>query len=130
MPETSTATGFETTATMDRSDRRGGPRVEVLGSLHGQLVPLRVMVRVREIGFGGFSIESDVPLPIDVQQDFRFTLRQGNAVTIRARVVHCRGEQRDDRPVYVVGLAFADELPGRRRRTRTKARLADPALAS
>ena len=114
---------------MSHTDRRGGPRVEVLGSLHGQLVPLRVGVRVREIGFGGFSIESDVPLPLDAQQDFRFTLRLGHTVTIRARVVHCRGDQRDDRTIYVVGLAFADELPSRRR-TRAKARNAQPALAS
>ncbi len=129
MPQPSPSTGFASTATLSRTDRRGGPRVEVLGSLHGQLVPLRVSVRVREIGFGGFSIESDVPLPLDAQQDFRFTLRQGNTVTIRARVVHCRGDQRDDRMIYVVGLAFADELPARRR-TRAKTRKAEPALAS
>jgi hypothetical protein len=86
-------------------------------------------VRVREIGFGGFSIEAAMPLPAGAEQDFRFTLRNGGTVAVRARVVHCRAEQRDGRTIHIVGLAFADELPERRRRARPAVRAVDPITA-
>jgi hypothetical protein len=87
-----------------------------MGTLHGQIVPLRIAITVREIGFGGFSIETVFPLPVDAVHDFRFTLRNGSTVTVRARVMHCREEVRDTATIYIAGLQFADSLPARRRK--------------
>ena len=97
-------------------ERRRGPRLEVLGTLHGQMVPLRIAIAVREIGFGGFSIETVFPLPVEAIHDFRFTLRNGSTVTVRGRVAHCREEVRGTGTIYVAGLQFVDPLPARRRK--------------
>ena len=97
-------------------DRRKSPRLEVLGTLHGQIVPLRIAITVREIGFGGFSIETVFPLPVEAIHDFRFTLRNGSTVTVRGRVAHCREEVRETGSIYIAGLEFVDPLPARRRK--------------
>lgn len=97
-------------------ERRKSPRLEVMGTLHGQIVPLRIAITVREIGFGGFSIETVFPLPVDAIHDFRFTLRNGSTVTVRGRVVHCREDARESATIYIAGLEFVDALPARRRK--------------
>jgi hypothetical protein len=79
-------------------------------------VPLRIAITVREIGFGGFSIEIVFPLPVDAVHDFRFTLRNGTTVTVRGRVAHCRAEERESATIYIAGLEFVDALPERRRK--------------
>ena len=95
-------------------DRRGSVRLEALGTLHGQLVPFRIAISVREVSLGGFSIETVFPLPLGAFQSFRFTLRSGAALTLRARIVHCRAETRGGKAVYVIGLEYVDSLPTRR----------------
>jgi hypothetical protein len=100
-------------------DRRRTPRLEVMGALHGQMVPMRVAIRVCEIGLGGFSIETVFPLPEEAVQEFRFTLRNGLTVNVRGRVKHCRPESRDGAVVYVIGLEYADDTPTQRTKATT-----------
>jgi hypothetical protein len=88
-------------------DRRRSPRLEVMGSLHGQMVPLRIAICVREVSFGGFSIETVFPLPIGAEHEFRFTLRSGLTVTVRGKVAHCRQESGNP-ALYVMGLEYVD----------------------
>jgi hypothetical protein len=97
-------------------ERRRSTRLEVLGSLHGQLVPLRIALKIREVGFGGFSIETVFPLPVGAIHDFRFTLRNGSVVALSARVAHCRTDPRSAPRIYVIGLEFADDLASRRKK--------------
>jgi len=104
------------TTALTLHERRQSPRLEVLGTLHGQIVPLRIAITVREIGFGGFSIETVFPLPVEAIHDFRFTLRNGSTVTVRGRVAHCREEVRETGSIYIAGLEFVDPLPARRRK--------------
>ena len=67
-----------------RRERRRGHRVEVLGQLHGHLVALRLPVTVRDIGSGGFSIETPVPFPDRAPHSFRFTTAQDTEAVFRA----------------------------------------------
>ena len=83
---------------------------------HAAIARLWIAITVREIGFGGFSIETVFPLPVDAIHDFRFTLRNGSTVTVRGRVVHCREDARESATIYIAGLEFVDALPARRRK--------------
>ena len=47
-------------------NRRKSPRFETLGRVLGHLIDADLPVRVREIGFGGFSIETIEPIPVDI----------------------------------------------------------------
>jgi hypothetical protein len=93
-----------------------------MGSLHGQMVPLRIAIRVTEVGSGGFAIETVFPLPVGAEHDFRFTLRDGLTVDVRGRVVHCRHEQRGMASVHVIGLEFVEAPAERRRKAETLVR--------
>jgi hypothetical protein len=119
MPQGTPLSSHAPTTALTILERRQSPRLEVLGTLHGQIVPLRIAITVREIGFGGFSIETVFPLPVEATHDFRFTLRSGSTVTVRGRVMHCREEARGSTPIYVAGLQFVDALPARRRKAHT-----------
>lgn len=100
-------------------ERRRSPRLEVMGALHGQMVPMRIAIRVIEVGLGGFSIETVFPLPAGAVQEFRFTLRNGLTVHVRGRVAHCRSEPRDDAEIFVIGLEYADDTPAQRKKAST-----------
>src|SRR5690242_11884933 len=90
-----------------RHDRRRSHRVEVLGQLHGHLVALRVPVKVRDIGTGGFSIETPVPFPDRAPNAFRFTMADGaEAVLTAVSVRSARIDRPNEPPSYVTGFEF------------------------
>ena len=102
-------------------ERRHAPRLEVLEQLHGQLVSVKVPLVVREMGAGGFSVESTVPFPPGARHRFRFTLAGGGKVIVEADGVHMRsmsqtgGTDRD-----ISGFAFCrDGHPESARAVRT-----------
>src|SRR5262245_57060021 len=70
--------------------RRKTPRIEVLGQLHGTLVAMDVPILVRNIGAGGFGIESPVPFPPGATHVFRFTAGTGLRVVLKACTRHCQ----------------------------------------
>lgn len=92
--------------------RRRFPRIEVLGVVEGQRVPLDVPMQVRDLSQGGFSAESAVPFPPGTQHVFRFTALNRNEVSLKATVVHCRlaRADADGHYTYITGFEFlADE---------------------
>lgn len=97
----------ETGGTDVRQDRRRSPRIQLLGEVRGQILPSRTTVDVREIGLGGFSVETRDPLrPGDVLS-FVLTVEGGADMPLRARVVHCRPRtELDAAGLYVTGLEF------------------------
>ena len=72
------------------AERRFAPRLDVLDQLHGHLVKINVPLIVRELGAGGFSVESPVPFPPGARHRFRFTLAGGGEVIVEAVGVHTR----------------------------------------
>ena len=95
-----------------RPERRETPRIDVLGRLDGHIETVDLTVRVREIGLGGFSVESPCGFPVDAEHDFRLRLSSGGAVTVRARAVHTyRRPDGGDAP-YITGFLFV-QTPNR-----------------
>ena len=91
------------------AERRQTPRLEVLDQLHGRLVALKVPLVVREIGPGGFSIESIVPFPPDSHHQFRFTAGTGDEIVAHAVVVHTRPAGAGGTPArYITGFVFGE----------------------
>ena len=88
-------------------ERRRSHRVEVLGQLHGHVVALKLPLVVRDIGSGGFSVETPVPFPIDSTHLFRFTTADGHEVRVKAESVRClRVSPSDAHPAYITGFEF------------------------
>lgn len=83
------------------------PRIEVMGQLHGQLVPMNLPIDVRDLSSGGFAIESTVDFPVGAVHRFRFITQNGIEVLVRASARHCRSvESADGSPRFVAGFAF------------------------
>jgi len=70
--------------------RRKTPRIEVLGHLHGQLVAMDVPIIVRNLGAGGFGIESEVAFPVGATHTFRFTAATGFRIVVSGAARHCQ----------------------------------------
>jgi hypothetical protein len=93
--------------------RRKGPRIEVLGQLHGQLVPIEIPILLRNLGAGGFAIESSVPFAPRAVHRFRFTTVSGVAVVVTAEVRHTQTIVVPDGSTrHRTGLAFVHEPGG------------------
>lgn len=99
-------------------DRRRWPRVEVLGHIHGIVVPMNLPVQLQDASFGGFAIDASIPFPVDCTHQFRFVLPEGEPVVLNARVAHCRQlPTSGGRAIYRVGLEFAHLHAERDRQT-------------
>jgi hypothetical protein len=67
-------------------------------------------VRVRDVGLGGFSVETVEPLDIGVVQTVRFTTVDDWSALLPARSMHCRPSvAADGSPRYATGFSFVDE---------------------
>ncbi len=88
-------------------NRRHSPRFDTLGRIVGHLAAVDLPVRVREIGFGGFSVETVEPLPADTPHRVRFTARDDWSIELDARAVHCRPScATDGSPRFATGFCF------------------------
>ena len=95
---------------MIKGDRRATPRIEVMDQLHGRLVSLNVTLVVRELGAGGFSIESPVAFPPNARHQFRFSTPGGVEVILEATVVHSRPSiAADGKRSCITGFAFCHD---------------------
>lgn len=102
--------GLDRDRAVDPRERRGTPRVKVLGQIHGHIVTLDVPVLIREIGLGGFSIETALKFPVGAEHAFRLTHADGESVTLRGRVAHCTGRLKADRsPTFITGFMFLED---------------------
>ena len=87
--------------------QRRAPRIEVMGQLHGQLVPMNVPLDVRDLSSGGFAVESTVSFPVGAVHRFRFITKTGAEVIVRASARHCRPvETPDGSARFLAGFAF------------------------
>jgi hypothetical protein len=91
-------------------ERRRYPRFGTAGRLAGHLIDQDLPVRVRDIGLGGFSIETMEPLATGVEHRVRFVSHDDWSTVLAARVSNCRPSCADDgSPLYVAGCAFSAE---------------------
>jgi hypothetical protein len=91
-------------------ERRRSPRVDLLADLQGHLVTLDERVQVKQIGFGGMTLETTAPLSPRIEHDFRLVVG-ARSITVRARVVHSRLLISADSVRHVAGLEFLDPSP-------------------
>lgn len=90
--------------------RRQSPRFEVLGRIVGYLTSRDLPVRVREVGFGGFSIETLEPVTTGAVEPVRFTTTDDWSASLFAQSLHCRPScAPDGSPRYVTGFQFVDQ---------------------
>jgi len=88
-------------------ERRRTPRIQVVGRLHGRSVALGLPVRIREVGFGGFSLESALPFPKGAEHLFRFTLDDGTVVEVQATSIHTMRVTTPGGLSHLSGFAFS-----------------------
>jgi hypothetical protein len=88
--------------------RRRYPRLEVLGLVEGQRIPLDTHLTVRDLSVGGFSAESAVPFPPGSKHHFLFTTALGEEVVLSATSIHCRLATADANGhfTYITGFEF------------------------
>ena len=70
-------------------ERRSNPRLDVLGQVHVHIATCPVPASLREIGPGGFSLETTTPFPPGQTHEFHFGLDDGSEMQVRAASVHC-----------------------------------------
>jgi hypothetical protein len=94
----------------DASERRRHPRFPAHQRLVGYLTSPRLPVHVRDVGLGGFCVETVDPLEPGVVQTVRFTTADDWSAMLPARSLHCRPSvAADGTPRYATGFAFVDE---------------------
>jgi hypothetical protein len=75
--------------TVAAEDRRRDLRLQILGQLSGQLVPLDVSFAVRNLSAGGFAVESPIRFHTGTSHEFRFILADGRTLKVGGETVHC-----------------------------------------
>ena len=97
----------ETLPSSDVVERRATPRLDVNGRIQGQLDESLMPVRVREIGLGGFSIETTAPVE-DGLHIVRFTAHDRWSISLSAWSRHSRPFCGTDGVArHVTGFEFA-----------------------
>ena len=98
-------------------ERRRAPRIELLGRVHGHIVPpdgsesaADRTVTVREMSLGGLSFHADTPFPVGEIHEFHLTLGDDSAVVLRGRVVRCEEIVAEDGGrLFLTGVQFIDD---------------------
>ena len=99
-------------------ERRKHPRFAAAGRLAGHLLEHDLPVRVRDIGLGGFSVETMEPLATGVDHRVRFISHDDWSTILQARIANCRPSCAEDgSPLYVAGFAFVDDGTPETKRT-------------
>ena len=95
---------------MSQSERRRYPRFAASEKLAGHLLDADLPVRVRDIGLGGFSIETMEPLEAGTEHRVRFVSRDDWSTVLPATIANTRPSCADDgSPLFVSGFAFKKE---------------------
>src|SRR5262245_10322149 len=91
-------------------ERRRYPRFAAAEKLAGHLLDSDLPVRVRDIGLGGFSIETMEPLEAGTEHRVRFVSRDDWSTVLAARIANTRPSCAEDgSPLFVSGFAFNNE---------------------
>ena len=89
------------------SDKRDSERVELLGSLQGEVMVFQPTA-IRQMSLGGMQVETAFPLQLDSLHDFRLTLGK-RSVVVKGRVAHSRISDVDQELVtYRTGVEFIE----------------------
>jgi len=89
---------------------RRSRRLDIGKLVVGHLLPSGVPIKIRDIGFGGFAMETRAPVRVGSVLDFRFTSKNGLTFVLTAEVAHSRQVSSPLGPeVYLSGLEFADK---------------------
>jgi hypothetical protein len=93
------------------SDRRSSPRLFVRDRIRGHLVSLDLPVTIREIGLGGFSIETKDALPPGTHL-VRFTAPSRWSITVPASSRYSRSSHDADGGIrYITGFKYEHQTP-------------------
>src|ERR1700680_306888 len=96
--------------TSHSGESRRSPRLALDRFVAGQLVPSGAPIKIRDISFGGFAMETSSQVHVGTCLNFRFTSKDGSSFVLRARVAHSRRISGPGDPVfYVSGLEFAGQ---------------------
>src|SRR5262245_57869860 len=87
-------------------ERRRARRYDVLGQLNVHVVSQPMSITVREMGAGGFSIETTEPIPMGTVHRFLFYFHdETKSVGASAKCVHCMRTASSSRlPIYLSGF--------------------------
>jgi hypothetical protein len=89
---------------------RRSRRLDIGKLVAGELVPSGAPIKIHDIGFGGFAIETSFPLEVGSVLGFRFTSTDGSSFFLRAGVIHSHEVFSPlGSVVHVSGLEFADK---------------------
>ena len=92
---------------LDDDDKRDSERIELLGTLGGEVMVFQPMA-IRQISRGGMQVETAFPLQLDSLHDFRLTLGE-RSVVVKGRVAHSRISDVDqDVVTYRSGVEFIE----------------------
>jgi hypothetical protein len=95
------------TAQSTGPDRRRFPRFETMGRVVGTLLAIDLPVRVRDVGFGGFAVETVNPIVPGQFQRVRLTTSDDDSAVVEAQSLHCRPScAPDGTPRYVTGFSL------------------------
>jgi hypothetical protein len=90
-------------------NRRRTTRYEVRERLVAYLLKEQLPVRVRDLGTGGFAIETVEPLPVARTYHVRFTATDNTSAVLPAQALHSRPScSADGAPCFVTGFSFLD----------------------
>jgi len=91
-------------------ERRRYPRIEMVGRVTGQVLPLSEPVIVLDLSRTGFAMQTRDMLPIGTVHEFRLELPDMSApLTISAQIVRSdQAQGADGSAHYISGLHFVD----------------------
>jgi hypothetical protein len=93
-----------------RIERRQSSRIRIFGDLHGRVIQLDVLVVLRDIGAGGFAIESPQMFHAGTELTIELTAPTGKQLVTRATVRQCvRQIDSEDCLPYLASFVFSGQ---------------------
>ncbi len=92
------------------SERRKHVRFPAADKLLGTLIAHKLPVRVRDVGVGGFSVESMQPLSTGQVEAVQLLAADDWSAIVEAKSLHCHPSvSPDGLPLFVTGYAFVPD---------------------
>jgi len=108
-PGTTLAPGTPVSNVKPRIERRRSSRIRIFGDLHGRVVQVDVLVVLRDISIGGFSIESPQTFQSGAEHTVELTAPTGKQFVAAATVRQCvRQLDSEDLLPYLASFIFTD----------------------
>jgi hypothetical protein len=90
-------------------ERRGQPRMDLIGELQAELAPAGTPLLVLDISETGFSVESPVEFTPLQNYRVRFSTSRRSHGILHAINIHCLHATMANRQVYFAGFQFASK---------------------